>query len=145
MLSVSEIYFLKKVIILKITFARLCARCPGLPSRLLSAVQVTSGSLAITAIVVLLPSVSSPHWRSPLSALDRWRLGDDALRHSFKTSDVLPSCHFSGWSVAFYSTAGQPSEAVALMAHSSRSFGWWLLPHWLFSAALSVNFSAGGT
>ena len=45
----------------------------------------------------------------------------------------------------FYSTSGQPSAALALMAHSSRSFHRWLLSYWHFFAALSTGSSAGAT
>ena len=60
-----------------------------------------------------------------------------------KLDDVSPSCSW-GRRVA-YSTPGQPPVAVALMVHSSRSFGRWLLSHWRFFPALSAGSSSGGT
>ena len=101
---------------------------------LTAADQVPSGSLAITSLAKLFRSVSRPHWRSLRSAFDRWRLGDNTLRHSFKPADVSPSW-FSDWGRRVsYSTPGQPPVAVALMTYSQRSFGRCLFSHWRFFA-----------
>ena len=95
----------------------------------------------MTALVVPLRSMSRPYWRSPVQCSQSWRLGDDALLPSYNPADVLPSC-FSDWGRrVFCSTSGQPSAAVALMAHSSRSFDRWLFSHWCFFAVLSAGSS----
>ena len=56
-----------------------------------------------------------------------------------------PSCPSDWGRRVFYFTLGQSPAAVALMAHSSRSFDRWLLSHRRFFIAISAGSSAGGT
>ena len=123
------------------------SRSPDLKSALPRAYRAAlkrPDSPAIIAFVTLLRSVSLRFGTLLRSALDRWCLGDDALRHSYNPPIFLSRSSDWGRGVLF-STSSQPPAAVALMAYLSRSFDRWLLSHWCFFVALSVGSSVGYT